>query len=188
VTAPTLHTARLTLAPWTEEHTPRLVELSRSPEVMRHIAGGQLWHAERAEAVSRILLQHWRDHGFGWRAMQATGSDRIVGFAGVAFTGENAAGIDPGEYELGCWVDPACWRLGFALEASKALLDEAFTRLGTQSVIVVIRDDHRASIAGAARLGFSFERRVEWQPGVQAVVHRLGASQWRDHRADRICP
>jgi RimJ/RimL family protein N-acetyltransferase len=140
---------------------------------MRFVGDGSPWSEERARAVGRALHEYWRRHGFGWRSVVERDSGRFVGFVGVAHVGENLAGLDEDELELGCWIDPAFWRHGFAAQASQAVLDETFARPGTRSVIVVIRAGHDASLRGAQKLGFAFERRVEWQPGVDALVARL---------------
>jgi RimJ/RimL family protein N-acetyltransferase len=184
-----IRTERLTLVPWESAHAEPLAELARDPVVMRHVGSGATWSAEQARAISEKHLRHWREHGFGWHAVLDGASGDVVGFAGVAFAGENPGGLDPREYELGCWVDPRHWRRGYAAEASRAVLDDAFRRVGAESVIVSIRSDHEASIAGAKSLGFEYERAVGWGPGVEAVIYRLSApAAFRAGQRDASAP
>lgn len=179
----TIHTERLDLVPWAPSHTARLTELARTPDVVLSITRGGAWTPDHAQAVSGAMVHHWEAHGFGWRAMSERAAGQVSGFAGIAYLGENAAGLDPGEFELGCWVHPSHWRRGLAAEASRAVIDEAFRDLGAESVMGCARVDHRASIDGATALGLTFERRVTLDHGVQAVVLRVTAVEWSRQRA-----
>lgn len=174
----TLHTERLDLIPWNREHGQRLDELAQNPDLARMVTRGEPWTPASAHTTSAAMIHHWEAHGFGWRAMNERSADVITGFVGVGFTGRNEVGLDPGEHEFGCWVHPSYWRRGLAIEASAAVIDQAFEELGAPSVIGYAQADHRASIDGATALGFEFERRQLIEPGFEVVVLRVTASQW----------
>jgi hypothetical protein len=64
------------LQPWNESHTELLVHLFSLPEMMRHIGKGAPLPRDDAEQVAAGQREHWREHGFGWRAVveKATGT------------------------------------------------------------------------------------------------------------------
>lgn len=75
--------------------------------------------------------------------------------------------------ELGYWLSTSATGKGFMTEASRALLDHAFTRAGAHRVRIAAATDNHRSLAVIARLGFRFEgiaRQAEWCAG-----------RWLDH-------
>lgn len=176
--ARTIHTERLDLTPWAPEHAPALAQLARTSGVVPSIARNPRWDPEHPEVLSRALLRDWEVHGFGWRAISERSAGVITGFVGVTRLGENDLGLDPSDFELGCWVHPSHWRRGLAAEASDAVIDEAFRSLGATSVMGCARADHRASIDGAHHLGLQLERQVTTSVGVEILVMRVTAEQW----------
>lgn len=178
MTTRTIHTERLDLTPWAPEHAPALAQLARTSGVVPSIARNPLWDPEHPELLSRALLRDWEVHGFGWRAISERSAGVITGFVGVTRLGENDLGLDPADFELGCWVHPSHWRRGLAAEASDAVIDEAFRSLGAESVMGCARGDHRASIDGAHHLGLQLEQRVASASGGEILVMRVTAAEW----------
>jgi RimJ/RimL family protein N-acetyltransferase len=111
---------------------------------------------------------------------------RTVGFVALNFAGEGAAGLDPGEYEIGWWLDPAEWGRGFAREGAEALRDHAFNTLGAPSVVARIQPENESSIrvAKAAGLGLDFES--IGGTGERIVIHRATAGPVSHEHRDRL--
>jgi RimJ/RimL family protein N-acetyltransferase len=82
-----LPTARLRLEPWDESHTALLVRLSAMTAVMRFIGDGTLWPRARAEDVAAANREHWRRHGFGWRAAVDRETGEAIGDEGFEQVG-----------------------------------------------------------------------------------------------------
>jgi RimJ/RimL family protein N-acetyltransferase len=119
--APVIETERLRLERWDERHTPLLVRLASMPEVMRFIGTGDPWPPLLAEDVARAERRHWEQHGFGWRATVDKETGRGIGLVSLNYAGEGTAGLDPGEREIGWWLEPDAWGRGFGTEGSAAL-------------------------------------------------------------------
>ncbi len=181
--ARTIHTERLDLVPWAPEHAAALTQLARTSGVVPSIARHARWDPAHPEILSRALLRHWEAHGFGWRAISERSAGVIAGFVGVTYLGENDLGLDPADFELGCWVHPTYWRRGLAGEASEAVIDEAFRDLGATSVMGCARADNRASIDGAHYLGLQLEQQLTVPSGAEILVMRVTAAQWAAARA-----
>lgn len=71
------------------------------------------------------------------------------GLAGCV--GLDELGAEP---ELGYWLTPSRWGLGYATEAGRAALSFAFGRLRAERVRSGVFDGNRASLAVQRRLGF----------------------------------
>lgn len=175
----TIHTERLDLVPWDASHATALAQLARSsaaalPQLLRN----PLWNPDHPEVVALELARQWEEHGFGWRAITERVVGEIVGFVGVSYLGSNELGLSPSDFEFGCWVHPAHLRRGVAIEASLAVIDEAFDELGAPSVMGCARVDHRASLNGAAALGFRVDEERAAGASSDVVVLRVTADEW----------
>jgi RimJ/RimL family protein N-acetyltransferase len=179
----TLRTDRLELAPWSEAHTGLLAGLAATPAVMRYIGDGMHWTDVRVAHVAAANREHWREHGFGWRAARLPGEDRPIGFIALNFAGEGA-GVDPDEYEIGWWLAPSAWGRGLAREGATALRDEAFTRVGAPSIVARIRPGNAASLGVAHAIGLTYESQATGRAGETLSVLRLSADDWRTPDSD----
>jgi RimJ/RimL family protein N-acetyltransferase len=172
-----LETARLRLEPWTPEHGGMLARLAALPEVMRHVGTGATWTAAEAEERSARMLVHWRTHGFGWRGAVERASGRTIGLIALNLAGPDVAELADDEYEIGWWIEPAAWRNGYATEGGRAIVDEAFTRLGAPSVVARVRPANAASLRVAAALGLEPERDAVDRHALPVRIHRLRKSE-----------
>jgi pimeloyl-ACP methyl ester carboxylesterase len=183
-----LITSRLRLEPIAEAHTALLLELASTPDVMRFIGDGSLWSRERVEDVASWQRDHWRQHGFGWRAAFDRVTGAAVGFSMLNFAGEGS-GVDAGEYEIGWWLHPRSWGAGLAREGATVVRDEAFARLRAPSVVARIQPENAASIAVATSIGLSRDHQSRGRTGEPIDVMRLTAERWRyDERVRRNAP
>lgn len=176
--AETLHTARLSLRPWSEGDIAFLSRLSQTPAVVRYIGDGLPWSDARVHAAAQFNAEHWDQHGFGWRAAATVDDARPVGFIALNFAGEGA-GINAEEYEIGWWLAPDVWGRGLAREGAGALRDEAFRRLGVPSIVARIQPANGASLAVARAIGLQLESVTLGRFGERAAVLRLSDAEWR---------
>jgi pimeloyl-ACP methyl ester carboxylesterase/RimJ/RimL family protein N-acetyltransferase len=176
--AEALRTEHLRLKPWGDEHAGLLFELASMPAVVRYIGDGARWSETRARDVAVACREHWRHHGFGWRAAYTARGEQPIGFFMLSFAGDGA-GIDPGEYEIGWWLHPSVWGRGLAREGAAALRDEAFNRVGAPSIVARVQPANRASLSVAGAIGLTHESETTGRMGERAAVLRLTADHWR---------
>jgi RimJ/RimL family protein N-acetyltransferase len=167
-----LLTSRLRLDRWVVEDTELLVRLSALVAVVRYIGGGEPWARAKAEEVSAQQVQHWCEHGFGWRVAVERETERPVGFVALNFLGDGAAGLDPSEYEIGWWLDPADWSRGFAREGAIAMRDYAFETLSAPSVIARIQPDNHGSFRVARASGLVLDVASVGRAGEPILIYR----------------
>jgi len=108
---------------------------------------------DRDETARFLTTQqgHWDACGFGlWLAIERS-SDRVIGYAGLCvptFLPEVLPAV-----EVGWRFDPDMWGQGFASEAARAALDQAFTTLALPEVCSLPQVGNTASVAVADRIG-----------------------------------
>ncbi|MFT3865446.1 MAG: GNAT family N-acetyltransferase [Solirubrobacterales bacterium] len=172
--AAVIETERLRLERWDDRHTELLVRLASMPAVMRFIGTGDPWPQLLAEDVARAERRHWEQHGFGWRATIDKQSGRGIGLVSLNYAGEGTAGLDPGEREIGWWLEPDAWGRGLGTEGAAALRDEAFDVLQMPSIIARIQPRNDGSLGVARKLGMEFDFKTTGRSGERLVVYRMG--------------
>ena len=128
--------------------------LNADPRVQRFLAGGpQPWDRARSWRHLAFLIGHWQLCGIGMWALERKEGGAFAGVIGFAEP-EGWPGC-----ELAWKLAPLWWGQGFATEGARAALDYAFTVLGKERLVSLIRPDNRASIRVAERLGETFQGR-----------------------------
>jgi len=182
----TLHTARITLVPLSEEHLEHEVELDADPEVMRYLGDGRARTREEVEAKHRERLA---------AAHPVPGLGFWVGFVAGTFVGwwilqppERAdQGPVEGQAELGYRLLRRYWRQGLASEGSRELLRHGFEDLGLSRIFAETMAVNTASRATMAAVGLRHVRtfHLDWPdplPGTELgeVEYAITREQWRD--------
>jgi len=150
-------TERLVLAPYVSQDVEVIHDvLYGDPDAMRLI-GGAVHLAETRVRVERYIA-HQQSAGYSLWAVRERATGAIAGEAGlVAFGGQGP------EVELGYAFGQAFWGRGYATEAGRAILDEAFGPLGLTRVVAVTKAENTGSQRVLAKLGFvAAGRRYVW--------------------------
>jgi RimJ/RimL family protein N-acetyltransferase len=160
----TLETERLLLRHFREEDLDAFAAVCADAEVMQHIGEGR--PLTRAEAWRRMayLLGHWQLRGYGLWAAELKETGACVGQIGL-YNPEGWPGL-----EVGWLLGRPWWGRGLATEGGRAAMDFAFTRLGVDHIISLIRPDNARSIRVAERLGERLERKTVVN-GIEALVY-----------------
>ena len=168
-----IETERLHLERWSDAHLEPLVRMCGDPEVMRFIGDGSIWSPERAAETHERKLLLWVERGYGWRAALDRADGSWVGIAALQPVGEGVEGVDPEEVEIGWWIEPALWGHGYATEAARPLLDEAFGRVGLERVVARIQPANLASAGVARKLGLRHDRTTQGARGESIDIYLL---------------
>ncbi len=173
-----LETGRLILEPWSEADREPFAALAANSEVMRYIGDGSTWDSERTNRVFERQLQHWTDHGFGWRSAIQKTTSRRIGFIGINHVGPEATEVTEDEVEIGWWLHPRVWRQGLAKEGAFALRDEAFARVGLERLIGRYQPPNVASGRIMKTLGMTFERDAIGRHGDLVRILAIQRERW----------
>jgi RimJ/RimL family protein N-acetyltransferase len=147
-----LRTARLTLRPWRETDRPAFAALNADLEVAADLG------VPLSCAASGAKLERYRatfaQHGFSRLAIEDARG--FVGYAGVMPSAPDHP-LGP-HVEIGWRLARAAWGNGYAAEAARATLEDAFARLGLREVLAYTAADNARSQAVMERLGLRRDR------------------------------
>ena len=171
MTTPTLETERLWLRAFREEDLDAYAAICADPEVMRYLGDGQVLSRADAWRQMALIIGHWTLRGYGLWAVEERATGVLIGRLGF-FNPEGWPG-----FELGWMLRRASWGQGYATEGAGRALAHAFTEMGRDHLISLIRPDNRASIRVAERLGERLERRTDLF-GQEALVYGIDRARW----------
>ena len=153
-----LTTPRLRMAPLLPRDVEAAHALWMHPEVRRYLWDDRVIPRETAAEVTRASAHDFARFRFGlWLLFARDAPGPPAGFCGLRSA---AAGSEP---ELLFGLLPEYWGRGLAQEASRAVLDYAFTTLGLPRVIAATDAPNERSARTLAALGMRFDRRAERQ-------------------------
>ena len=166
-----LLTDRLALRAYDPDDHEQMHEVLYGDAEAMRLIGGTVHPDETARRVRGYAEMHVR-RGYAFWAVEERETGLLIGEAGLQpFGGEGPA------VELGYGFGPAFWGRGFATEAGRAIVAEAFTGLGLDEIVAVTRDENAASQHVLAKLGFvAAGRRTVW--GHDQPFFVLGREAW----------
>ena len=165
---PPLLTERLLIRAFEPEDLDQLHGVYGDPEVTRWIPPyPTLEHTRRALDLHVAAARNGRP-AF-WAVIERSSGD-LMGDAGVA-------PLDGGpDLELGYTFGRRWWGQGYATEAARACVAEAFGPLGADRVVALIRPENAASIGVAEKLGLRREGSRPAHGGLEHLIYAASAS------------
>jgi RimJ/RimL family protein N-acetyltransferase len=147
--APTLHTSRLLLRPFTPTDTDAIYALQSNPRVLRYWDSPPWKERARADRFIAVCKQ-MEQEGAGVRLAVDRAADRVfIGWCCLV-----QVNPDYRSATLGYCLDEAAWGHGFATEAAAALLQWAFHALDLNRVHAQTDTRNTASSRVLEKLGF----------------------------------
>ena len=160
-----LKTPRLILRQFTEDDVDNLVALDSNPDVMRFISGGiaSSYQAIADCFLPDVLSYYSQDENLGFWAIIEKSSQEFIGWvvlrpesrfrlAKLLNTAESDA------LELGYRLRKKSWGKGYATEASRVLIEKAFTQLKIEKIVAWALADNKASIGVMKKLGLKLQQ------------------------------
>jgi RimJ/RimL family protein N-acetyltransferase len=177
-------TARLVLTAWSETERAPYLEMCADAEVMADYGGP--WDAAFANARFERQIGYFARDGFGKWALRLRASGEYLGYCGVNPIWPGLAPA-PG-LEIGWRMVRRAWGQGYATEAARAALSDAFQRTDAHEVLAYTGPANARSQAVMRRLGMDrvAERDFRYEDGSTAVVFVAPRSRYADggHRGD----
>lgn len=176
-------TERLELRRIREDDLDPHMELLNTPAVMRWLGGVQ------PRAVIAAKHQAARDgfarEGFGFMMMEERVSGEMVGHCGLRRVAHPLA-PNPTDHEIGWLVREDRWRLGYAYEAMRAVVDWGFGVIGAPHIVALTCAPNVGSWRLMEKLGM--ERRADLDFTDPAdpetiIQYAITRAQWEAHRS-----
>ncbi len=163
-----LETERLTLRRLTEDDAEFMLGLLNEPSFHQYIGDRGVRTVEEARAYVRNgAMASYEAFGFGLWLVTQKEDGAPIGLCGL-LKRETLPDVD-----IGFAFRPAFWSRGYAVESGAAVVEHARTAFGLSRLVAIVQADNRSSIRVLTRLGFQFERPIEW-PGPAAEIHLYG--------------
>lgn len=175
-----LATDRLRLRTWEDRDRGVLAAMHAHPEVMADY-GGVLDRAASDAKLDRYAAA-WDRHGFG-RWLVETPAGEFLGYAGVT-PGSGQHPLGP-HVEIGWRFVREAWGHGYATEAARAALADAFGRAGLAEILSYTAPDNLRSQAVMGRLGLArdpsrdFTAQYDTAPAWRGLVWVARPSDYR---------
>ncbi len=177
---PDVTTDRLSLRRFAAGDLDGLAAVFAKPEVWRFPYGRAFTRTETA-AFLAAQIAHWDTCAVGCWLVEERATSRIVGYAGLSvptFLPEVLPAL-----EVGWRFDPDVWGRGYATEAARAALHEAFTTLGMETLCSLPQVENRASVRVAERIGMRRDRVAtiaadDLRGAVDAAVFVMARAEW----------
>ncbi len=150
-----LETERLFIRPFTRDDEAEAIELFIDPDVMVWSLDGPLGR-DGARAKLQGFIDFHQTHGISKLALVDRAEQRLVGYCGF--------GLEPIEgppaLEFGFRLHPNARGKGFATEAARAVVAEAFARLDMPFVQAIVAENNTASRRVLEKLNMICQRNV----------------------------
>ena len=178
-----LATPRLVLRQIGAEDLDAHMALLNTPAVMRWLGGVQ--PREVIAAKHQAAREGFAAEGFGFMMMEERASGEVVGHCGLRRVAHPLA-PNPTDHEIGWLVREDRWRLGYAHEAMRAVVDWGFGVIGAPHIVALTCAPNVGSWRLMEKLGM--ERRVDLDFSDPAdpepiIQYAITSAQWEAHRS-----
>ena len=121
---------------------------------MLYISGGKARSLEETKIGLARTIEGWESRGFGFWAVTAKGSDKVIGYCGFMFLEGTP------EIELAYGLAKSHWGGGFATEAARACLRYGLEEMKLERIVAVVNPQNIASQRVLEKLGMRYTKDV----------------------------
>ena len=159
-----LETSRLQIRWLDFDDAEFIFQLVNDPDWVRFIGDKDVSNLDDARNYIKTgPMEMYREHGFGLNRVALKENDKAIGICGIL---QREALPEP---DLGFAFLPEYRGHGYALEASRAVLEYGFKCLGFHSLAAILSAQNTASANLASKLGFSFARTHQAEPNAEIL-------------------
>lgn len=172
-----LHTQRLRLEPFNDEHLDGLFRLNSDPEVMRYITGKPETREETIAMIERIKAR-WIEFGFSWWSFIELKTNELIGAGCIQYLGRDPAN----PLEIGWRLRQDKWGQGFASEAAQRMAAFAFDQIGGDSLFAVCDQENIGSANVMKKLGMHYRGIERWNE-IDVATYAISRADWNAREA-----
>jgi [ribosomal protein S5]-alanine N-acetyltransferase len=159
VGAPELKTKRLRLSRPVTTDSSGVFAILGDPRTVEHNPSDRLEDRGEATELVERWVRHWEEHGFSYWCVRESGSNRIIGYAGVKWMPMRGRTVLNLVYRF----LPEVWGRGFASEAAAAILSRVLDEMPEEVIVARVRPDNRPSQNVALKAGLQRDATMDCQ-------------------------
>ena len=159
-----IETERLLLREITLDDKEEMFQLHSNAAVQKYTGEPLVASIEEMELAIQTRIKDYVTYGYGRWATFLKNEMQFIGWAGLAYLPE----FD--EIDLGYRFMPNYWGMGFATEASHAILAYGFDKLELSRIIAIALKENKASIKVMEKVGMEFDKFAPYEPEGEDVV------------------
>ena len=159
-----IETDRLLLREITLDDKEDMLKLYANPEVQKYTGEPIVESLEEMEVAIQQRIKDYKKYGYGRWATFLKKDMQFIGWAGLAYLWE----FD--EIDLGYRFLPKYWGMGYATEASFAILAYGFNQLDIKSIVAIAMEENKASIRVMEKVGMKFEKLAPYELGSKDAI------------------
>jgi RimJ/RimL family protein N-acetyltransferase len=153
---PTIKTERLNLRPFRLQDAEPLRQILSVPGVLEHFPSSDPPDLERVKKLVQKQIDHWREHDYGWWAVEPIEEGELIGWSGLQYLPETD------EIEIGYLLSKPYWGEGLATESAIAGLDYGFRTLEIQEIVGIVHPENIASQRVLQKIGLEYQEEAEY--------------------------
>lgn len=153
MSTPVIKTPRLKLRPFSLDDAEDLHQILYTPGVLQYYPSSDPPDLDRVQKLVQRQIEHWKEHDFGWWAVEPLSDHGLIGWSGLQYLPETD------EIEIGYLLSKDFWGKGLATESARAGIDYGFDQLGIAEIIGIVHPDHIASQRVLEKIGLKFQER-----------------------------
>ena len=151
-----IETPRLIIRPWKDSDLPEFAKMNQDPEVMEFFPS-MLTLKESASRVE-FFKQQLEIHGFGLWAVEIKKTREFIGFVGLSIPSFEADFMPA--VEIGWRLSKKYWNQGYATEAARFVLHEAFEKFNLKEVVSFTALPNQKSMRIMEKIGMTEIRKM----------------------------
>ncbi|WP_298543042.1 GNAT family N-acetyltransferase [uncultured Aquimarina sp.] len=159
-----IETKRLVLREITLDDKEELFQLHSDPIVQKWTGEPIVESMKTIEQAIEVRLNDYKKYGFGRLAVIQKTTNEFVGWAGLTYLPE----FD--KVDLGYRFKKKYWSMGFATEASKAIIDHGFSVLNLDLIIAIALPENKASIRVMEKVGMIYDKQAPYDEVIQEAI------------------
>ncbi|MBN2047459.1 MAG: GNAT family N-acetyltransferase [Anaerolineaceae bacterium] len=144
---PVLETERVILRGFTPDDALALHAILNEENILQYFPGPPAPDLPRVERIIQRQIEHWREHGHGWWALELRGQPGLVGWCGLQYLPETA------ETEVGYLLRHDCWGKHLARETARCSVQFGFAHFPLTEIIGLTHPENIASQKVLLRIG-----------------------------------
>jgi ribosomal-protein-alanine N-acetyltransferase len=154
-----MRTKRLRLSRPVASDSSEVFAILGDPRTVEHNPSDRL--EDRGEATELVArwVRHWEEQGFGYWCVRESGSNSIIGYAGVKRMLIQGRPVLNLVYRF----VPEVWGRGFATEAAAAIVSRMLDEMPEEAIVARVRPDNRPSQNVALKAGLRRDAAMDCQ-------------------------